>query len=94
MVKKQSVFEYNDIEGTIVGFYFPASLQGANVAGYHFHFLSADRKKGGHVLDCVPAQVMIYVDEASEYRLSLPKSKEFYSAEFSGRSENANRSEK
>jgi acetolactate decarboxylase len=93
VVKKQSVFEFNDIEGTIVGFYFPASLQGANVAGYHFHFISADRKKGGHVLDCVPGSVTISVDEAGEYRLSLPKSKEFYSADLSGRSGSANKSE-
>jgi acetolactate decarboxylase len=35
----------------MVGFRFPAALGAVNVPGWHFHFVSADRRRGGHVLD-------------------------------------------
>lgn len=34
-----------------MGIYCPESAQGMNVVGWHFHFLSADKKIGGHVND-------------------------------------------
>ena len=43
-VKKQSVFELGTISGTLVGFRFPEYMKGLNVPGYHFHFLSDDKK--------------------------------------------------
>jgi acetolactate decarboxylase len=47
----QAVFEYRNVTGTVVGFFTPASAAGMNVAGYHLHFITADRTRGGHVLD-------------------------------------------
>jgi acetolactate decarboxylase len=35
VTQKQAVFEFNDIEGTIVGFRCPVFVNGVNVAGYH-----------------------------------------------------------
>jgi acetolactate decarboxylase len=49
----QTVFEWSDLEGTLVGFRFPDAARGYEMVGYHFHFLSSDRLRGGHVLDCV-----------------------------------------
>ncbi|RPI62910.1 MAG: acetolactate decarboxylase [Planctomycetaceae bacterium] len=49
--KGQTVFEYRNISGTIVAFRFPDSTGTLNVPGWHMHFISADRKVGGHVLD-------------------------------------------
>jgi acetolactate decarboxylase len=37
--------------GTLVGFWAPKEYQGVTVAGLHIHFIDADRKRGGHVLD-------------------------------------------
>ncbi len=51
-LKHQTVFELKDVRGTLVGFRFPNYLDGVNVPGYHFHFITADKKAGGHVLDC------------------------------------------
>jgi len=51
-LKNQAVFELNGVEGTLVGFRFPSYMDGVNVAGYHFHFISQDKKQGGHVLEC------------------------------------------
>jgi acetolactate decarboxylase len=53
-VKHQQERTHTNIEGTIVGFYFPQWAAGANVAGYHFHFISADKTVGGHVLGMSP----------------------------------------
>src|SRR5262245_33699738 len=50
VVAAQNVFELEDLEGTMVGFRFPAYVEGIEVAGYHLHFVSADRSRGGHVL--------------------------------------------
>jgi acetolactate decarboxylase len=51
LVREQSVFELVNAQGTLVGFRCPPYVRGVNVPGYHLHFLSADRKSGGHVLD-------------------------------------------
>lgn len=48
----QAVFDHENIAGTLVGFHLPDALAGVNATGYHFHFISADRQTGGHVLDC------------------------------------------
>jgi acetolactate decarboxylase len=48
----QSVFDFEGLEGTLVGFRFPDLGLGVGIAGYHLHFVSADRARGGHVLDC------------------------------------------
>lgn len=51
VVGSQSVATLADVEGTLVGFWFPESLRHVNVPGYHFHFIARDRAAGGHVLD-------------------------------------------
>jgi acetolactate decarboxylase len=51
-LKRQTVFDLTNTEGTLVGFRCPSSTGGAAVAGYHFHFINRERTAGGHVLDC------------------------------------------
>ena len=51
IVKTQSHLPYDNVEGTLVGFRFPDYAKGINVPGWHLHFLTKDRKRGGHVLD-------------------------------------------
>src|SRR5215210_8243723 len=50
VVQHQPTFELHDVPGSLVGFRFPHYAQGLNVAGYHFHFITAERSTGGHVL--------------------------------------------
>jgi acetolactate decarboxylase len=52
VVKGQSVWTHKEVSGSLVGVRSPAWVGGLNVPGYHWHFLSADRTVGGHVLDC------------------------------------------
>ena len=41
----------DSVRGTIMGFYFPKSMKGLNIVGFHLHFITDDRKAGGHLLD-------------------------------------------
>jgi acetolactate decarboxylase len=50
-LKGQSVFVFHNVTGTVVGFYTPSSATGMDPAGFHLHFITADRKAGGHVLE-------------------------------------------
>ncbi len=72
VAKTQHEFELEDVEGTIVGFRFPLYAQGLEVAGYHFHFLTADRTRGGHVLASRTGGVEVQFDHSSELHMELP----------------------
>ena len=69
---EQHVFDFDDVEGTIVGFRFPSYAQGIEVAGYHLHFIDADRRRGGHVLACRPRRVTVKIDHARDLHVELP----------------------
>jgi acetolactate decarboxylase len=81
-VEHQAIFEYNDQQGIVVGFRTPAYMNGLNVPGYHFHFISDDHKFGGHVLDCVPQHCEIEIDETRDLTMQLPENNEFYRMTF------------
>jgi len=84
VANKQAVFEFRDLNGVIVGFYHPAYLAGINVAGYHFHFLTADRRSGGHLLDCRLKQVKVELSRLTEFQLRLPPTPEFSRTDLTG----------
>jgi acetolactate decarboxylase len=72
IVKTQSVFEGHDISGTVIGMRTPAFISGLNPKGYHLHFLSDDKKLGGHLLEMRPASVSCEVMEIRELQVILP----------------------
>src|SRR3954452_22426309 len=45
----QREFHLRDVRGTLVGFWSPGYLQTILVPSYHLHFLSDDRRSGGHL---------------------------------------------
>ena len=73
VLKSQPTFEFNNVDGTIVGFWFPTYMKGLNVPGYHFHFITKYKKAGGHILECQIEDVSIEIDLSSELFLSLPE---------------------
>lgn len=79
--RNQSVFEFRDIRGTILGFRNPDFVKGINLPGFHFHFISADRKSGGHLLACRLDGALVSLDAASEFRLVLPGGDDFYGSD-------------
>jgi acetolactate decarboxylase len=77
----QEEFLFEELKGTLVGLWAPAFAASFSVPGYHFHFLSADRQKGGHVLDCDAVDVSIEGCAMSEMHVSLPETAEFLKAD-------------
>lgn len=73
----QSVFEFEDIKGTIVGFYTPKSAEGLNVPGYHLHLITDDNKAGGHILDLALNSSVIWLDITPTFNMALPSSGDF-----------------
>lgn len=78
VVKEQSVFEFQELEGTVVAFRTPEFLKGVSVPGYHLHFLSRDRKRGGHVLDLTLDSAEVRWDRAEQFLLRIPDNREFH----------------
>jgi acetolactate decarboxylase len=74
------VFEFKDIEGTLVGFRFPDYMSEINMAGWHFHFISRNGLAGGHVVGCVAYNGTIGIDEASNFCLKLSRMDSFRDA--------------
>jgi acetolactate decarboxylase len=79
----QEEFTFEDQEGTLVGLWSPGFAGSFSVPGYHFHFLSADRKRGGHVLECRAVDVTIGGCAMHEMHVSLPETAEFLKADLS-----------
>lgn len=71
-LKTQAVFNLSQFSGTAVGFWFPASMDGVDYAGYHIHLITDDRTVGGHLLDCIISNATVEVDIINSYRLVLP----------------------
>lgn len=70
---EQSVFELSG-PGTIVGFRFPNFGMGLGVPGYHLHFVTEDRRRGGHVLDvrCDGSPLRVAIDDLSSLHVEAP----------------------
>jgi acetolactate decarboxylase len=81
VVKTQAEFEFQNVRGTLVGFRLPEFMNGINVPKYHLHFVTEDRKGGGHLLECETEKIKIGIDFTEEIFVSLPRSKEFYDAD-------------
>ena len=78
----QPVFELTEVQGTLAGFFSPAFLESLTVPGLHLHFLSADRRQGGHLLECRPRRVRAGVQFISTLELSLPMSLDYLTWDF------------
>jgi acetolactate decarboxylase len=72
VVADQHVFDLRDIEGTMLGFRFPAYVEGIEVGGYHLHFISADRSRGGHVLGSRSRGLRARLDPSDDLHVELP----------------------
>ncbi len=85
VTKNQSVFEFKNVTGTIVGFRCPDYVSGVNVPGYHLHFLTSDLKAGGHILDLITDNATAVLDFTPNFMMMLPgMSSDFYKVNLSG----------
>lgn len=77
-VEGQRVFEFTNVRGTLVGFRMPDYVGAMNVPGYHFHFLTEDKKAGGHVLDLKIRNQVVHIDYTTQFFMTPPDNEEFY----------------
>ncbi len=77
VAKEEAIFEFNNINGTMVGFWLPEYLKDINISGFHFHFISDNEKSGGHVLECNLKNVQLEIDYIRDINISLPDTKSF-----------------
>ena len=73
----QTFFDYENIKGTIVGLYCPAYMDKLNAVGWHFHFISDDKKSGGHMLDLKCSSAEVKWDYTDGYSMVLPTNEMF-----------------
>ena len=69
---QQRISDLNDVPGTMVGFGFPGALDGIEMIGWHLHFATDTRTRGGHVLDFVLRDGIAHLDDATEIQVELP----------------------
>jgi acetolactate decarboxylase len=81
--KTQLEFHFPNVEGTLVCLWSPRYSSSFSIPGYHFHFISKDRTKGGHVLDCSAQQLRANIQIVSEYDVRLPEAGSFLTTDLS-----------
>ena len=83
IIQTEAIFEYTNVTGTLIGFRCPPYIKGINVPGYHFHFLSDDKSKGGHVLGCSLNGAHAAWGSHKTFQMMLPNEQAFRHADFS-----------
>ncbi|OON40286.1 alpha-acetolactate decarboxylase [Izhakiella australiensis] len=76
----QPVFNFNRRHGVVIGFRTPQYMQGINVAGYHEHFITDDRRGGGHLLDYSLQEGVLTFGVISKLVIDLPQDSDFLQA--------------
>ena len=89
VAKSERVFEYRHVTGSLAGFRCPPYIKGINVPGHHFHFLSDDKTRGGHVLGCSVAHGEALWESHRTFQLRLPDDPTFRRANLSDHDEGA-----
>lgn len=79
----QREFNYENIQGTVVALYCPDYMGGLNTPGWHFHFISDDKTKGGHILDLKFDKATAEYDATPEFEMCLTDNGDFQKMELS-----------
>lgn len=77
----QAEFAFEQLEGTLVGFFTPAYARTINVPGYHLHLLDAARSRGGHVLEVRAKSLRAALHTTNDLHLVLPENAAFLHAD-------------
>ncbi len=80
----QAEFSYTQTTGTLVGFWCPDYTRSISIPGYHVHFISDDRVRGGHVLQLSGTDLQLDLHHVSDVHLAIPETRAFLEADFSG----------
>lgn len=73
----QREFDFDETTGTVVGLFCPEYMNDLNAVGWHFHYVSDDKQKGGHVLDLDIDKAEVKWDNTDGFNMALPETKMF-----------------
>lgn len=82
MLPLQHFFEFNNAKGDLIGYRLPAFMDNTNISGYHFHFLSAQKDAGGHIIDLKTDSITIEIDQLDSYTIHVPSTSDFEQFDF------------
>ncbi|UUX92383.1 acetolactate decarboxylase [Methanoplanus endosymbiosus] len=69
----QAFFERTGVKGTAVGYYHPSYMKDLTSEGFHLHFISDDRKFGGHLVEFNMDSGVISADRTEKVVLRTAK---------------------
>ncbi len=75
--KTQKDFTFERLEGTLVCVYYPDYMDGINASGWHLHFISKDRKLGGHVFRVAMGSGECLLQKMDRIEIQLPREAAF-----------------
>ena len=73
----QREFIFEKLDGTLVCVYYPDFMDGINAPGWHVHFLSEDRTRGGHVFDLTLVCGQAVMHKIDRIEIQLPATPAF-----------------
>ncbi len=82
LIPERPIFEGENVKGTLVGFFCPDFIGQINVAGYHLHFISDDRKLAGHAMELKAKNLKVEMDYMYEYQFVLPETADYLNVGF------------
>ena len=77
VAKNQREFHRENTSGDIIAVYCPKYVNGINLPGWHFHYLSGDKSFGGHVLGLSADKISVKINKIERFDLTLPQNSEF-----------------
>lgn len=83
----QREFTFEKLDGTLVCVYHPDYMDGINAPGWHVHFLSKDRTRGGHVFDLSMARGRAVMHKIDRIEIQLPATPAFDTYSLKGTSQ-------
>lgn len=79
IAEQQIKWYLEDIEGTVVGLFCPSFMSSLNNHGWHLHFITDNKKIGGHVLDFSMAVSTCQICRMDSLSILLPGTSDFQS---------------
>ena len=83
----QREFVFEKLDGTLVCVYHPDYMDGINAPGWHVHFLSEDRTRGGHVFDISLVSGHAVMHKIDRIEIQLPATPAFDTYSLTGTSQ-------
>lgn len=83
VAEKQHIFQFENRDFVIVGFWYPRYAQAFNPPEWHIHGLTSDKKAGGHILDFETAEnVKIQLWKKTTFIIHQPDTQAFAETDF------------